>query len=289
MQITENKILDILFKVALTLGLIGLTFYLLQELIYTFEPELYLIFIAIANILGILAIITTIVWLFVKQFDMILMNLAILLGLAYVFFYLFSHFFAPDYIPGGFGLSFLEKYYSIELNFIGLIVLCLLSLGLIVIFSIRFTKRDQFAIYEKFPIVLWFIIIGIFDFASNYYFRNEEAFDFPPTLDLGISFLPKNFELFFAFFAAILLIMSFFIGVNKKILDLLSLLLLNSVFITAAILTTSSIGFSMTDISYIITILGHAFIILGAVSLLICTVIVLQVKYPKSLATRSRN
>jgi len=285
MEMSENKLLNLFFKIAITIGLAGIFMYLMQEWIAALESEAYTVFIAIANIIGMFAIIVFIVRLFVTKHEMLIMNIAILLAAVYIFLYIFGHFFIPQYV----GISSsLSAFKDNNVNFVGVLVLCLLSIGVIVVFALRFTKRDQFGIYEKFAVILWVIALGIFTFASKLYFRVEEAFANVLDPFLGITFLPNMFEFIFILFIAIYLVFSFFVGVNEKILGLLQLLILNSVFLTFAIATTNIIGFDFPDNVYIFSIFGNIFVILGALGLVVCTVFVLREKYPKSLAKRSK-
>ena len=144
------------------------------------------------------------------------------------------------------------------------------------------------SIFEKFAVILWVITLGIFTFSSKLFFRVEEAFANVLDPFLGFTFLPVNFEFIFILFIAIYLVLSFFVGVNEKILGLLQLLILNAIFLTAAIVTTNTIGFDFPDNIFIFSILGNILVILGALMLVGCTVFVLKEKYPKSLAKRSK-
>ena len=286
MEMSQKKLLNLFFKIAITVGLAGIFLYLFQELISAFEAKAYTVFIVMANIIGMVAIVVFIVRLFLSEHDMFLMNLGIILGAVHVFLYIFAHFFAPGYIDNKFEF---KGFADNDINFIGLLLLTLLSIGVIVIFALRFTKRDQFGIFEKFSVLLWVVALGIFTFSNEFYFRVKDAFAEKLKPVLGITFLPTNFELIFILFIAIFLILSFFVGVNQKILDLLKLLILNSLFLTAAIATTNAIGFSLPSGVFIISIFGNIFVIIGTIMLVVCTVLVLQEKYPKSLASRSKN
>jgi len=286
MEMSQKKFLNLFFKIAITIGLAGIFLYLFQELISAFEATAYTVFIVIANFIGMAAIVVFIVRLFLSEQDMLLMNLGIILGASYVFLYIFGHFFAPGYIEGKFEF---KGFADNDINFIGLLLLTLLSIGVIVIFAMRFTKRDQFGIFEKFSVLIWVIALGIFTFSNEFYFRVDEAFAEKLRPILGISFLPNNFEFIFILFIAIFLILSFFVGINQKILDLLKLLILNSLFLTLAIATTNAIGFSLPGGVFIFSIFGNILVIIGAIMLVVCTVLVLQEKYPKSLASRSKN
>jgi len=279
--LSEKKALDLSFKIGLALGLGGLWFYLLQELLGAFLREAYPAFLIIANFFGFFALITFIVWLFVPKFEVFLLNLGILFAIAYGVFYVFAHFFAPDYIGTGF-LGFYQGYLTNNLNFIGMLFLSLFSIGMIVIFSMNFGKRNQFGIFEKFMIILWTIALGLFAFFNYYYFRNEDAFGGTLGTTLGLTFMPTLPEFLLALFAGVLLILFFFVGMNKKVLNLLTLLLLNLAFLTLAIATTNVIGFSLP-----VAIIGNILVICATVMVLICTFFSLKEKYPKSLAKRA--
>lgn len=285
MEMSENKLVNIFFKVAITLGLAGIFMYLMLEWIRAFESEALTVFIAIANVIGMATIVVIIVRLYITKNEMLVMNLAILLAAVYIFLYIFGHFFIPQYV----GISSsLSAFRDNNVNFVGVLLVCILSIGVIVVFALRFTKRDQFGIYEKFAVLLWVIALGIFTFASKLYFRVEEAFANILDPFLGITFLPNMFEFIFILFIAVYLVLSFFVGVNEKILGLLQLLILNSVFLTYAIATTNIISFDFPDNIFIFSILGNIFVILGALGLVVCTIFVLREKYPKSLAKRSK-
>ncbi|MCF2144768.1 MAG: hypothetical protein K9W42_13805 [Candidatus Heimdallarchaeota archaeon] len=283
MILAEKKALNLSFKIGLAIGLGGLLFYLLQEMTRAFLRQAYPAFIVIADFLGMFALIAFILWLFIPKIDVLLLNIGIILGVGYGFVYVFAHFFAPDYIGLGF-LGFYQGYVSNGLNFIGILILTLFSIGVIVVFALNFGKRNQFGIFEKFIVLVWAIILGVFTQFNYYYFRNNDAFDSTLTTDLGITFLPVLIEFLFFLFAALLLILSFFVGIKKKVLDLIVLLFLNVIFLSLAIATTNVIAFDLP-----IAIIGNILIIIGAIMVIVCTFFTLREKYPKSLAKRVGN
>jgi hypothetical protein len=290
LEIVEKKLLNLFFKISIAVGLMGPLMYLLQEMIASFQSQAYPVFTAIADIIGIFAIIAVILWLFLPKFKLILLNIIFLLGIGYVLFFIFANFFISEYfvsIPGWFTLEYFGRLSAVGISFIGMLLLTLLSIGLIVIFSLNFGKRDQFGIFEKFTIILWIIIIGIFDFTSNFYLRNVDTFASPLNTQLGITFLPATIEIILILFLAIILVLNFFVGISKKILNLLTLLLINTVFLTLTISTVNYIGFTLPSNVLIFSIFGNIFLIIGATSLLVCSFLVLKTKYPKSLAKRS--
>ncbi|NHJ48870.1 MAG: hypothetical protein FK733_13885 [Asgard group archaeon] len=291
MEIVEKKLLNLFFKISITVGLAGLFMYLLQEMIAAAQSFAYTAFIFLADLIGMFAIIAAIIWLFIPKHKLIFQNIVFLLGIGYVLLFVFANFLIGNYsIPGWFLLSYFEKLSTVGISFVGMILIMIFSLGLVVVLSMNFRKRDQFGIFEKFPIIIWVILIGIFDITANYYLRNVETFDIPTTatIQLGVTFLPVTLELVLILFLAIILILNFFVGINEKILSLLNLLLVNIFFLSVAVSTVSSIGFTVSDSVYAVSIIGHVFAMIAAVSLVVCTFFILKEKYPKSLATRSK-
>ena len=200
-----------------------------------------------------------------------------------MFLFLFGHLLAPRSL-GAVG-NVLEQFAFLNLSFIGLLILVFFTIGLLVIFSMRFTKQDEFAIYEKFIIILWLVTLGIF--SSIHWFTIRVTTTFDTFANLGITFLPRNLELIYAIFGAVLLIISFFVGINKKILSLLTLLFINIIAFTLVIGTIGQIGFDFTDRMHTPYIMGNFLIIFGTIALAVCTFFILQMKYPKSLAKSS--
>lgn len=286
-MIVENKHTNRFFLISISVILAGILMYLIQEMVASMQQFAYPAFVVIADFLGIFAIIGLIVWLFWPKFQTLIMNIVILLSLGYVLFFFFGHFFAPRY-DGNTSSNILENFSDTSLDFIGLLILFLFTIGMIVIFAMKFAKRTEFAMYEKFTVILWLIILGIFDSLFFYIIRSSETFDttFFSFANIGISFLPRFTELIYAFFGGVLLILYFFVGVNKKILNLLTLLLLNIIAFTLLIGTVGDLGFAPPSAEYTPMIMGNVFIIIGTVALAVCTFFVLRIKYPKSLTNR---
>lgn len=286
-MIVENKHTNRFFLISISVILAGILMYLIQEMVASMQQFAYPAFVVIADFLGIFAIIGLIVWLFWPKFQTLIMNIVILLSLGYVFFFFFGHFFAPRY-DGNTSSNILVNFSNTNLDFVGLLILFLFTIGMIVIFAMKFAKRTEFALYEKFTVIIWLIILGIFDSLFFYIIRSNETFDttFFSFANIGISFLPRSTELIYAFFGAVLLILYFFVGVNKKILNLLTLLLLNIIAFTLLIGTVGDLGFAPPSAEYTPMIMGNVFIIIGTVALAVCTFFVLRIKYPKSLTNR---
>jgi hypothetical protein len=159
---------------------------------------------------------------------------------------------------------------------------------LFIIFSIGFGKRDQFGIFEKFVIILWILMLGVFDITAKFGIRYREAFGGELATNIGITFLPGVIEFILLLFVALLLILSFFVGINEKILTLMTLLIINTVFITLTFTTANYFGFVYNLPVDILKILGNILVIAGTIMCIVCTFLVLRIKYPKSLAKRSK-
>ncbi|NHJ47099.1 MAG: hypothetical protein FK733_04855 [Asgard group archaeon] len=280
-MIVENEHTNRFFLISIAVILGGILMYLIQEMVVSMQQFAYPAFVVIADFLGIFAIIGLIVWLFWSEQQTLIMNIVILLSLGYVLIFFFGHFFAPRY-DGNTGPNMFENFADTDLDFISLFILFLLTIGLIVIFAMKFAKRTEFAIYEKFTIILWLIAIGIFSSLYLYFIRFREVFD--NRVGVGIVFLPRITELIYAFFGAVLLILYFFAGVKKKILNLLTLLMINMIALTLLIGTVGDIGCAPSRARYTPMIMGNVFIIIGTVALAVCTFFVLRIKYPKSVA-----
>jgi len=272
------------FQISIAVILAGILFYLIQELVYAMVRTSYNVFVVLADFVGIIAIIALILWMFLPKLQAMLKNIAIILVLSYVFLFLFGHLLGPKsyIISSG---NILVDFNTFGLSFIGLLILFFFTIGMLVIFGMRFVKQDEFAIYEKFMIVLWLLVLGIFDIMHWYDIRWDTTFD--TFTNLGISFLPRNLELIYALFGAILLIISFFVGINKKILSLLTLLFVNIIAFTLVIGSIGDIGFDFSDRMHTPYIMGNFLILFGTVALAVCTFFILEMKYPKSLAKKS--
>ncbi|MBK5113569.1 MAG: hypothetical protein KGD59_10845 [Candidatus Heimdallarchaeota archaeon] len=271
------------FQISIAVLLSGILFYLIQELVYAMAKTSYNVFVVLADFIGIFAIIALILWIFLPKFQDLIKNIGIILCLSYVFLFLFGHLLAPRSL--GVGGNVLEQFSFLNLSFIGLLILFFFTIGLLVIFGMRFTKKEDFAIYEKFVIILWLVTLGIFSSIHWFTIRVNTTFD--GFVNLGITFLPRNLELIYALFGAVLLIISFFVGINKKILNLLTLLFINIIAFTLVIGTIGQIGFDFSDRLHTPYIMGNFLIIFGTIALAVCTFFVLQMKYPKSLAKSS--
>ena len=215
MKIVENRILNIVFQIAIAVGIAGLIMYLLQEIISIWTGSAYTVILVIADFIGIITLITLIVWMFISSNrTTITLNIVYLGGAIYVFLYSLAHFFVVSYRnnigsdPINTGSVVLD-YIDSGVSLIGLVAIAILSILMIVIISIRFANKEEAPQYVKFGTLIWLILIAIYDFSSFYYVKQSITFGTsgsPLTTVLGITFLPNMLELVFILFAGILLI-----------------------------------------------------------------------------------
>ncbi|MFW9922757.1 MAG: hypothetical protein ACFFDW_05645 [Candidatus Thorarchaeota archaeon] len=291
MKIVENKILNIIFQVAIVIGLVGIIMFLIQEIVNAIIAGAfaYTVIMIIADFLGIFALIALIVWFFIPIQQTLVLNITYLLGAVYILLFSFSHFFVTLFV-GGPVTNFLDDFILSGVSFIGLILLTLVTIGVIVVFSLRFTKREVVPIYEKLAILIWILLIGIYDLTNFFLARQTLTFGKLVLVNLGITFLPGIVEFILLLFAGILLIFNMFTKTDNKILTILTLTLMNIIFFAYAILTVNYAGFDFTTATLVPTILGNHFLMLGTLATIICTFLVFRNKYgaPSKGATKTK-
>ncbi len=287
MKIVENKILNIIFQVAIAIGVAGLIMYLIQEIITIWTSTAYTIILVIADFVGIIALITFIVWMFLPSNRDITLNVAFISSAAYVLLYSFAHFFVVQYrssigsAPGTGNI--LGDYISSGVSLIGLIALTILSILMIVVFALRFVKRSEMPIYEKFATLIWLLVLAIYDFGGFYYVKQSITYGteaVPLTTLLGITFLPNTLELIFLLFAATIVIFKLFGKMDKKVEKVLVLTLVNAFFLAFAIATVNSLGFAIAITARIPSVIGNHFIMFGTLVVIITSFIMLVKEYP---------
>ncbi len=287
MKIVENKILNIIFQVAIAIGVAGLIMYLIQEIITIWTSTAYTIILVIADFVGIIALITFIVWMFLPSNRDITLNVAFISSAAYVLLYSFAHFFVVQYrssigsAPGTGNI--LGDYISSGVSLIGLIALTILSILMIVVFALRFVKRSEMPIYEKFATLIWLLVLAIYDFGGFYYVKQSITYGteaVPLTTLLGITFLPNTLELIFLLFAATIVIFKLFGKMDKKVEKILVLTLVNAFFLAFAIATVNSLGFATAITARIPSVIGNHFIMFGTLVVIITSFIMLVKEYP---------
>ncbi|MEA2071190.1 MAG: hypothetical protein U9O98_07865 [Asgard group archaeon] len=292
--VKDNKLLNMFFQVAITVCLVGVAMYFLQEITTLMEyyTHAYVIFLGIADFIGIFAIIGFIVWMYLPKQKELVLNITIILAFAYVLLYLFGHFFAPMFVNNNlFALpstNFLDQFMDVGLSFTGLLVLVVLTIGAIVFFAMQFGKKEELSIFEKFVILLWVLVIAIFDFTSYYYIRQFVGLGnlgFTPFV--GLSFLPTNIEFIFLIVFAIIIAFKFFMNINEETNTILNLLLMNMVFITYAISTVNLVGFNFNNAKMTPSIIGHLLFLIGAFMVVITSFFVLREKYAKKTTSSS--
>ncbi|NHJ87253.1 MAG: hypothetical protein FK734_17450 [Asgard group archaeon] len=290
MKIVENKVLNILFQLAITLGLAGIIMYLIQEIVLVVSNAAYAVLIIIADIIGIFALIAIIVWMFIPKEQELVLNISFILGAAYILIFSFAHFFVVMYrnnneifISTG---NFLDDFIISGTSFIGLFLVILVTIGVIVFFSMRFKKKEEMAIYEKIVLLLWFVLIAIYDFSGNYYLRQTlDSTTLFGTVNYGITFLPTMLEFVLLLFASILIIIKLFTKSNDKVMMPLLLLLLNMIFFGYTIGSVNTIGFDFTAPARVPAVVGNHFLMIATLAIVLTSFFVLLNRFPQKQAT----
>jgi len=313
MELVENKALNIIIQIAIALGLAGIIMFLIQEIVSGMINPAYTVFVVIADFIGVFALIGLIIWMFIPKFQTLVLNITYILGAAYVFLmfipkfqtlvlnityilgaayvflFTFAHFFTTIYVnniigPIGTG-NILDDFIFTGVSFVGLLLLSIVTIGVIVVFSLRFTKREEIAIFEKFTILIWIVLIGIYDFTNFYFVRQTLTFGKALFVNFGITFLPGILEFILLLFAAILIILKFFTKTDKNVISILMLVLLNIVFVSYTISTVNYVGFNFTTGALYPSILGNHFFMIATVAIVICTFLLMMFKYPVKKTT----
>lgn len=289
MELVENKALNLIIQIAIALGLAGIIMFLIQEIVSGMIGQAYTVIVVIADFIGVFALIALIVWMFIPKFKTFLLNLTYILGAAYIFLFTFAHFFTTMYVnntigPIGTG-NILDDFIFTGVSFIGLFLLFIITIGVIIVFSLRFTKREEIAIFEKFTILIWIVLIGIYDFTNFYYVRQNLTFGKALFVNFGITFLPGILEFILLLFAAILIILKYFTKTDKNVISILMLALLNIVFVSYSISTVNYIGFNFTTGTLYPSIVGNHLFMIATVAIIICTFLLMMFKYPAKKTT----
>jgi hypothetical protein len=282
MDLVENKALNLIFQIAIALGLGGIIMYLIQEIIYGMINPAYTVFVVIADFIGIFALIALIIWMFIPNNKTLILNITYILGAAYVLIFSFAHFFATlyyDYAIFPLTGNFLDNFITTGSSFFGLLLLFLVTIGVIVVFALRFTNKEEINLYEKFTILVWIILVAIYDFTNSYLIRQRLTFNKLLFTRFGITFLPGILEFILLLFAAILIILKLFTKADKEIIKVLMFVLLDIVFFAYTITTVNYVGFDFTVGKLAPSIIANHFFIIATVAVLICTFLLMMNRY----------
>lgn len=286
MKIVENKILNIIFQVAIAVGITGLVMFLIQEIVtlWTAGGTAYTVILIIADFIGIVSLVTFIVWMFLSVNRDVTLNVALISAAVFVLLYAFAHFFVVAHAPVGSG-AILTDFTTNGVSLIGLVAIVILSGLMIAVFALRFVKRDSMPVYEQFAVLIWLLVIAIYDFSGFYYVK--QSITYPAmTVMLGITFLPNTLELIFMLFAALLVIYKLFGKMDVKVEKILLLTLVNAFLLALAIGTVNAMGFIFSPATWIPSVIGNHFIMASCLAVMITTFIMLIKEYP--VRNRSR-
>lgn len=290
MEIVENKILNVVFQVAITIGIAGLAMFLIQEIValWIATASAYTVILIIADFIGIFSLITFGVWMYLSVNRDITLNIALVMAGVFVFLYAFAQFFvlALSGSPAG---NILRDYTAAGVSLIGLVALVILTGLMIAIFILRFIKRDAMPVYEQYAVLVWLLVIAIYDFSGFYYAKQTITYAIsgtPNEIFLGITFLPRALELIFLLFGALLIIYKLFGKMDVKVEKILLLTLVNAVFLSLAIGTVNGLGINFGNTATIPFVIGAHFIMASCLAVMITTFIMLIKEYP--VRNRSR-
>jgi hypothetical protein len=290
MEIVENKILNVVFQVAITIGLAGLGMLLIQEIValWAVTATAYTVILIIADFIGITSLITFGVWMYLSVNRDLTLNIALIMSAVFVLLYAFAHFFVLA-VSGVSTGSVISDYTQSGVSLIGLVAVVLLSGLMIAVFILRFIKRDGMPVYEQFALLVWVLVIAIYDFSGFYYAKQTITYGISGTLNeifLGITFLPRTLELIFLLFAALLIIYKLFGKMDAKAEKILLLTLINVIFLSLAIGTVNGLGITFSNTARIPFVIGAHFIMASCLAVMITTFIMLIKEYP--VRSRSR-
>ena len=113
--------------------------------------------IIIVIVIVIIALVALAVWMYIPVRKDMVLNITLILGGLYVFFFLFAHFFSVlHFADTALAISsgnFLADFKIVGISFIGLFLTIAVTIGIIVIFSIRLFTGGELKVYEKFIIL----------------------------------------------------------------------------------------------------------------------------------------
>ncbi|NHJ38784.1 MAG: hypothetical protein FK731_02040, partial [Asgard group archaeon] len=284
----------VFFNTAVTITLVGLLFYFVEDLIIWIkylEPGNIIqygmpITIVISDVIMMITLIMAMILLFVGFDKTKIFRSTIMMGGVYLLVYTMGHIFMPFYaysgwtIPSFYGANivrfFAEEFFT---SFICLLLLGCVSL-FIIILSIIKMKEEQFTVEEKFSYILTLGIMVIFDIACLHWakalVREEIGIGFAIIPYYGFLHIPFIFEMMLLI-AIILLIVANLFNRGNGYLEVMTLIILNILFIT--IISTAVVG-SVLDFTIsndlIPLALGNSLILLGTVLTFISSIILVK-------------
>jgi len=285
-----NETGKLFFKIAVSITLIGLLLYFVQEIIVWFKilpitmpakgvPATILI----SNIAILIAIILTIMLLFTGFKNTKIIRATIIMGAVYLLGFTLAHALIPFFntgswaIPIFFGNDILTFYRNYSISFINILLL-----GIIAIFvitkSITKMNQEKITITEKFTYIVTLSLLLIFNIATVSPIRIFMLGIYSAIQYYGFFMVPYIIETILIAFAIILLTISI-VNKENETVEILGIILLN-IFFLSMISTTviaSLLDFTIGN-DYIPLVLGNYLIILGTVLTGIASIITIKNK-----------
>ena len=297
MNIVENKVLDLVLKIIITVGIIGIVMLYLQEIIVLWDysstsgATAYSIILIIADFIGCISLVIFAVWMFLTSAKDIVLNIALIFLAFFVLLYAFGHFFIINHAGSITGTA-LTDYSTYGVSLIGLIILVILSILMIIFQIVRAVKRESMSVYEKFAVLLWLITIAIYDISGFYFVKQSMTYGTPGTpMDplLGITFLPNTLELILMLFIAFVAIYKLFGKMDKTVEKVIMLTLFCAYLLSMSIGTINVIGYAFGGAAIMVpSMIAFVFLMTSCLAMLIFSFVTLVLEFPKSSSSRGR-
>ncbi|NPE08562.1 MAG: hypothetical protein GNW80_09810 [Asgard group archaeon] len=285
-----NETGKLFFRIAVSITLLGLLLYFVQEIIVWFR-QLPIIMpangvpatILISNIAMMIAIILVIILLFTGFKNTKITRITIIIGAVYLLGFTIAHAFIPFFntgnwaIPIFFGKNIVAFYSYYDISFINLLLL-----GIIAIFvigkSITKMNQEKITITEKFTYIVVLSLLFIFNLSTISTLKGFLLGVYSVLQYYGFFMLPYIIETILIAFAIILFAISIGNKENKTV-KILGIILLNIFFISmiSTTVTDSILNFTI-GAEYIPLVTGNYLIIIGTVLTSIASIITIKNK-----------
>lgn len=285
-----NETGKLFFRIAVSITLLGLLLYFVQEIIVWFR-QLPIIMpangvpatILISNIAMMIAIILVIILLFTGFKNTKITRITIIIGAVYLLGFTIAHAFIPFFntgnwaIPIFFGKNIVAFYSYYDISFINLLLL-----GIIAIFvigkSITKMNQEKITITEKFTYIVVLSLLFIFNLSTISTLKGFLLGVYSVLQYYGFFMLPYIIETILIAFAIILFAISIGNKENKTV-KILGIILLNIFFISmiSTTVTDSILNFTI-GAEYLPLVTGNYLIIIGTVLTSIASIITIKNK-----------
>ncbi len=285
-----NETGKLFFRIAVSITLLGLLLYFVQEIIVWFR-QLPIIMpangvpatILISNIAMMIAIILVIILLFTGFKNTKITRITIIIGAVYLLGFTIAHAFIPFFntgnwaIPIFFGKNIVAFYSYYDISFINLLLLGIISI-FVIGKSITKMNQEKITITEKFTYIVVLSLLFIFNLSTISTLKGFLLGVYSVLQYYGFFMLPYIIETILIAFAIILFAISIGNKENKTV-KILGIILLNIFFISmiSTTVTDSILNFTI-GAEYIPLVTGNYLIIIGTVLTSIASIITIKNK-----------